>query len=65
LTTVRVPQGLDEAGLRQQLPQRFNIEISAGMGELREKFGELGPLGFSSCKENILLFLGALKKLLG
>jgi aspartate aminotransferase-like enzyme len=64
LTTVRVPQGLDEAGLRQQLPQRFNIEIS-GMGELREKFGELGPLGFSSCKENILLFLGALKKLLG
>jgi alanine-glyoxylate transaminase / serine-glyoxylate transaminase / serine-pyruvate transaminase len=64
LTTIRVPAGVDEAGLRQQLLQRFNIEVGGGLGELKGKVWRVGLMGYSSREENIVLFLGALKKLL-
>ena len=65
LTTIRVPAGVDEAGTRQQLLQRFNIEIGGGLGELKGKVWRVGLMGFSSREENVVLFLAALKKLLG
>jgi alanine-glyoxylate transaminase / serine-glyoxylate transaminase / serine-pyruvate transaminase len=64
LTTVRVPAGVDEAEIRQGLLQRFNIEIGGGLGELKGKVWRVGLMGYSSREENVVLFLGALKKLL-
>jgi alanine-glyoxylate transaminase / serine-glyoxylate transaminase / serine-pyruvate transaminase len=64
LTTIRVPDGVDEAGIRQQLLERFNIEIGGGLGELKGNVWRVGLMGYSSREENIVLFLGALRKLL-
>jgi alanine-glyoxylate transaminase/serine-glyoxylate transaminase/serine-pyruvate transaminase len=64
LTTVRVPDGVDEAGIRRQLLDEYNIEIAGGLGELAGKVWRIGLMGYSSRKENVTLLLGALERLL-
>jgi alanine-glyoxylate transaminase/serine-glyoxylate transaminase/serine-pyruvate transaminase len=64
LTTVRVPDGVDELKVRQQLLVDYNVEISGGLGELKGKIWRIGLMGYSSRQENIVLLLGALEKLL-
>lgn len=64
LTTVRVPDGIDEARIRQQLLNDYNIEISGGLGELKGKVWRIGLMGYSSRQENVLLLLAALERLL-
>jgi len=65
LTTVRVPDGVDEMAIRQGLLQDYNIEISGGLGELKGKVWRVGLMGFSSRRENVRLLLSALAELLG
>jgi alanine-glyoxylate transaminase / serine-glyoxylate transaminase / serine-pyruvate transaminase len=64
LTTVRVPDGVDEAAVRTGLLKEYHIEISGGLGELKGKVWRVGLMGYSSRKENITLLLAALKELL-
>ena len=64
LTTVRVPNGVDEAAVRTGLLKKYNIEISGGLGELKGKVWRVGVMGYSSRRENILLLLAALKDLI-
>ncbi|MHB1357235.1 MAG: pyridoxal-phosphate-dependent aminotransferase family protein [Anaerolineae bacterium] len=64
LTTVRVPEGVDEAQVRARLLNEFNIEIAGGLGELKGKVWRIGLMGYSSSRENIILLLGALKRIL-
>ena len=64
LTTVRVPENADDASIRSQLLEKYNIEISGGLGELKGKVWRIGLMGYSSSVENIQLLLGALKELL-
>lgn len=64
LTTVRVPQGVDEVGVRTRLMQDYNIEIAGGLGELKGKIWRVGLMGYSSRQENVLALLGALERLL-
>lgn len=64
LTTVRVPDGVDEAAVRAGLLKEYNIEISGGLGELKGKVWRVGLMGYSSRKENVVLLLAALKDLL-
>jgi alanine-glyoxylate transaminase/serine-glyoxylate transaminase/serine-pyruvate transaminase len=64
LTTVRVPNGIDEATVRFSLLKKYNIEISGGLGELKGKVWRVGIMGYSSRRENILLLLAALKDVL-
>ncbi len=64
LTTVRVPEGVDEAAVRQRLMARYNIEISGGLGELKGKVWRVGLMGYSAREENVLLLLAALKEAL-
>jgi len=64
LTTVRIPDGVDEAQIRQRLMQDYNIEIGAGLGDLKGKVWRIGLMGYSSREENVLLLLAALEKLL-
>ena len=64
LTTVRVPDGVDEAAIRRQLLADYNIEISGGLGELKGKVWRIGLMGYSSREENVLLLLAALERLL-
>ncbi|MBN1313486.1 MAG: alanine--glyoxylate aminotransferase family protein [Anaerolineae bacterium] len=65
LTTVRIPEGVDEVRIRQELLRRYNIEIAGGLGELQGKVWRIGLMGYSSRPENVLLLLAALEQLLG
>jgi alanine-glyoxylate transaminase/serine-glyoxylate transaminase/serine-pyruvate transaminase len=64
LNAVRVPHGVDEAAVRIQLLDEFNIEIGAGLGPLAGKIWRVGLMGASSAMEPIVLFLGALDQAL-
>jgi alanine-glyoxylate transaminase/serine-glyoxylate transaminase/serine-pyruvate transaminase len=64
LTTVAVPEGVDEAAIRKSLLTEYNIEVAGGLGAFKGKVLRIGLMGYSSRKENILLFLSAMEKLL-
>lgn len=64
LTTVKVPEGVDEAALRRHLLDDYQIEIAGGLGELKGKVWRIGLMGYSSSEENVHLLLEAFKELL-
>jgi alanine-glyoxylate transaminase/serine-glyoxylate transaminase/serine-pyruvate transaminase len=62
LTTVRLPEGIDELAIRKKLLNEYNIEIAGGLGELAGKVWRIGLMGYSSREENVLLLLAALER---
>ena len=64
LTTAKVPAGVEPHKVRAQLLNDYNIEIAAGFGALKDEVWRVGLMGYSSRKENVTLFLGALRELL-
>jgi len=64
LTTVRIPDGVEDARVRSRLLKEFNIEIAGGLGELKGQIWRIGLMGHSSRRENVFLLLGALEYLL-
>jgi alanine-glyoxylate transaminase / serine-glyoxylate transaminase / serine-pyruvate transaminase len=64
VTGVNVPADVNDAKVRKQLLDEFNIEISGGLGPLKGKLWRIGLMGYSSLKPNVLLFLAALEKVL-
>jgi alanine-glyoxylate transaminase/serine-glyoxylate transaminase/serine-pyruvate transaminase len=65
LHTVSVPAGVDEAAVRRDLREQFNIEVGAGMGPLAGKVWRVGLMGAGSAPASILVLLAALEQLLG
>jgi alanine-glyoxylate transaminase/serine-glyoxylate transaminase/serine-pyruvate transaminase len=64
VTAVKIPQGIDDAKVRQQLLEEFNIEIAGGLGPLKGKIWRIGLMGFSSQRTHVLLLLAAIEKVL-
>jgi alanine-glyoxylate transaminase / serine-glyoxylate transaminase / serine-pyruvate transaminase len=64
VTGVRVPAGVEDARVRGQLLDEFNIEIAGGLGPMKGRMWRIGLMGYSSQKNNVLLFLTALEKCL-
>lgn len=64
MNVVSVPKGLDEAIIRKNLLEEFNLEIGAGLGPLAGKYWRIGLMGYSCRNENIHHLRGALEKLL-
>jgi alanine-glyoxylate transaminase/serine-glyoxylate transaminase/serine-pyruvate transaminase len=64
LNAVYVPAGVDEAAVRKQLLDRFNLEIGAGLGPLAGKVWRFGLMGHSARADNVKLCLGALAEVL-
>jgi len=64
LTTVRVPEEVDEAAVRARLREEYGIEIGAGLGPLKGKIWRIGLMGHGSQKPNVVLLLAALVDLL-
>ena len=64
VTAVNVPAGVEDSRARQQLLDEFNIEISGGLGPAKGKMWRIGLMGFSSQRNNVLLFLAAIEKVL-
>ncbi len=61
LNAVTVPEGIDEAKVRQQLLADFDLEIGAGLGALAGKVWRIGLMGHSANGENVTLCLEALE----
>jgi alanine-glyoxylate transaminase/serine-glyoxylate transaminase/serine-pyruvate transaminase len=64
LTSVWLPDGLDDAKLRGQLLDRFDIEVGGGLGALAGKGWRIGLMGHGAREQSIAALLGALDQLL-
>jgi alanine-glyoxylate transaminase/serine-glyoxylate transaminase/serine-pyruvate transaminase len=64
LTTVRIPEGVNDAEVRGALLKRHGIEVGGGLGDLRAKVWRVGLMGESSNPGNVLLFLRSLGNIL-
>jgi len=64
VTAVMIPGGVDDAKLRNQLLDEFNIEIAGGFGPIKGKIWRVGLMGYCSQKPFVLLFLAAFEKCL-
>jgi alanine-glyoxylate transaminase/serine-glyoxylate transaminase/serine-pyruvate transaminase len=64
LTTVAVPEGINEVEIRKRLLDEYNIEIAGGLGVFKGKAWRIGLMGYSSRRENIALLITALSRLL-
>ena len=62
LNSVFIPEGVNDAEVRNTLLNDYNMEIGAGLGSLAGKIWRIGLMGYTSRKENIELCLSALKK---
>lgn len=65
LTTVVVPDGVDDATVRRELLGRYGIEIGGGVGAWAGKIWRIGCMGHTARMRNVLLLLAALGELLG
>jgi alanine-glyoxylate transaminase/serine-glyoxylate transaminase/serine-pyruvate transaminase len=61
LTTVRVPEGIDEMAVRTGLLLEHNIEVGRGFGALEGQVWRVGLMGYGSSEENVLALLYALE----
>jgi alanine-glyoxylate transaminase/serine-glyoxylate transaminase/serine-pyruvate transaminase len=64
LTTIAVPEKIDEAKVRAEMLSRYNIEIAAGLGPLKGKIWRVGLMGESARRENVTIALAAFEQIL-
>lgn len=64
LNTVRVPDGVDEAKVRQHLLHESSIEIGSGLGPLAGKVWRVGIMGAGATPSIVMQFLGAFERAL-
>jgi (S)-ureidoglycine-glyoxylate aminotransferase len=64
ITLVSVPDGIDEAGVRQQLLVEHGIEIMAAFGPLRGRVWRIGTMGTNACLPSVLAVLAGLEAVL-
>ncbi|MGZ4683217.1 MAG: pyridoxal-phosphate-dependent aminotransferase family protein [Acidimicrobiales bacterium] len=62
--TDRLPAGVDEAGVRRRLLDRYGIEIGGGLGAFAGKVWRVGCMGHTARMANVTLLLGALDEVL-
>lgn len=65
LNAVTVPEGVDEALVRQRLRREHRIEIGAGLGPLAGKIWRIGLMGHTARPDNVDRLLEALSDVLG
>ncbi|ABM04156.1 Serine--pyruvate transaminase [Psychromonas ingrahamii 37] len=61
---VYIPQGIDGDKVRQQLQQRFGIEIGTSFGPLHGKVWRIGTMGYNARQDCVLTTLVALESIL-
>ncbi|WP_373973737.1 alanine--glyoxylate aminotransferase family protein [Chitinibacter sp. SCUT-21] len=60
LNAVYIPDGVDDAAVRNHLLNGYNLEIGAGLGALAGKAWRIGLMGYGARRENVALVLNAL-----
>ena len=64
LNSLYIPQGVDDAAVRTQLLEQYNLEIGAGLGDLAGKAWRIGLMGYAARRENVALCIKALTDVL-
>ena len=64
INAIRIPEGADDAKVRQRLYDEFNIEIGAGLGPLKGKIWRVGLMGHGARVENVELLAKSLRQLI-
>ena len=64
LTSVRLPEGLDEAVLRRRLLADYSIEVGGGLGAFAGIAWRIGLMGHTARRRSVSALLGALAELL-
>jgi alanine-glyoxylate transaminase/serine-glyoxylate transaminase/serine-pyruvate transaminase len=65
LTTVVVPDGVDDAEVRRTLLGRYGIEIGGGVGPWAGRIWRIGCMGHTARRRHVTLLLAALSETLG
>ena len=60
LNAISIPEGVDEAAVRNILLSDYQLEIGAGLGAMAGKVWRIGLMGHASNPRNVLVCLGAL-----
>lgn len=64
LNSVYLPEGVDEAVMRQRLLNEYNIEVGGGLGAFAGKIWRIGLMGESCTPNHVHMLIGALEDLL-
>lgn len=64
LTTVHAPEGINEAEVRKELMDKYNIEIGGGLGDFKGKAWRIGLMGYACTEANVNLILTTLGNIL-
>ena len=64
ITSVWIPEGVDDAEVRARLLSEYNIEIGKGLGQFDGKVWRFGLMGESSRADYVLFALSALEAIL-
>ena len=64
ITLVRVPDGVQDAAVREQLLVEHGIEIMAAFGPLRGRVWRIGTMGTNARLPSVLTVLGGLEAVL-
>jgi alanine-glyoxylate transaminase/serine-glyoxylate transaminase/serine-pyruvate transaminase len=65
LTTVTLPEGLDDAKARATLLNDYGIEVGGGLGPVAGKVWRIGCMGHTARMRNVRMLLGALEEIAG
>src|SRR3972149_97126 len=61
LNAISVPDGVSDVKVRQRILDIFNMDIGAGLGELKGQVWRVGLMGINSCERNVIFALSALE----
>lgn len=64
LTSVLIPNGVNDLEVRKQLLAKYGLEIGGGLGELKGKVWRIGLMGYNATQTNVTQFLAALEDVL-
>jgi alanine-glyoxylate transaminase/serine-glyoxylate transaminase/serine-pyruvate transaminase len=62
LLTIKLPEGINDSVVRKKLLNKYNIEISAGLGAFSGKLWRIGVMGEGAREENANRILSAIKE---
>ena len=61
---VRIPDGLDDAGVRSAMLRDYGIEIGTSFGPLAGRVWRIGTMGYNARRDTVLTTLAALEQVL-
>ena len=64
LNAVKIPAGVDDAAVRGQLLNDYNIEIGGGLGDFAGKVWRIGLMGCSCTPNHVNMLLAALRTIM-